>query len=118
MIQPRPVSDAIRRRMSSAKKRGLNPKARHVTILAPDGRLGGLNSIRDCAVFFGIASRTMEARIRRSYNQPAHKQTGWLIPGKESHGPYRAWFTDTGDPKGEHTPLPPNSPDNHNTSGE
>jgi len=99
-VPSRPVSEATRKMLSAAKQRGRNPRSRHVTIIAPNGRVGGLRSILETAAFFGVHQRTMEARIRRSYDTKGHP--GWEIPGK-TDGLYRAYFTDKGDPgNGEH----------------
>lgn len=79
----------------SLKKQGAaNPKARHITILAADGRVGGLPTIADAATWFGVTPNAMEARLRRSHAAGGHP--GWSAPGHD--GRHRAWFTDMGDP--------------------
>jgi hypothetical protein len=100
------ISDSTRQMLSSAKQRGRNPRSRHVTIVSPDGRVGGLPSILETAIFFKVHQRTMEARIRRSHEKGGHP--GWTIPGRK--GLYRAYFSDKGDPgDGQHR-LDPTAP--------
>lgn len=101
------ISPATRKMLSITKQKGRNPRSRHVTIIAPDGRKGGLPTIREAAAFFGIHQRAMEARIRRSYETGGHP--GWPVPGKAG-GLYRCYFSDKGDPgNGKHR-LDPNTP--------
>ena len=89
------VSENTRKMMEAAKARGRRTRCRHITIQSPSGKLGGFKSIRDCATYFRIIPITMEARLRRSYENGGHP--GWPIEGREE-GLYRAWFTDKGDP--------------------
>jgi hypothetical protein len=101
------ISEATRQMLSAAKQRGRNPRSRHVTIVSPDGRVGGLPSILETAIYFKVHQRTMEARIRRSYGTSGHP--GWEIPGKK--GLFRAYFSDKGDPgNGQHRLNPNTTP--------